>query len=172
MSQTPGAIKQREWRWKMSPEKRTAFLAKRRERFAAMGIHEQRERRAKNPGLTAKYAKSWYDRNIERGRAIQKEYRARIKAETISAYGGFCVCCGESELTFLTVDHIVPKRKAMACGAPFYVKLKKHGFPKGYQILCFNCNQAKRTSSVCPHKTHYLKLVTAEAGVVPVQQKE
>ena len=172
MSQNPEAIKQREWRWKMSPEQRAAFLAKRRERFAKAGVHEQRERRKRNPGLTAKYAKDWYNRNIERGRAIQKEYRDRVKAEIVAAYGGFCVCCGESELTFLTVDHIVPKRKAMACGSPFYVKLKKEGFPKGYQILCFNCNAAKRTSPVCPHKMHYLKLVTAEEPVVGSQRKD
>ena len=166
LSQTPEAIKQREWRHKMTPEKRSEYLAKRRERFASTGIYEQRERRATRPGLTANYAKDWYSRHPERGRMNQKLYRDRMKAETFAVYGTSCACCGEDEMMFLTIDHIVPvQRRRERCGSAFYQALRKQGYPSGYQTLCFNCNAAKRTSPVCPHKAHYLKLLTAPRPV-------
>lgn len=91
-------------------------------------------------------------------------YRAKLRREVIHAYGGVCVCCGETELKFLTIDHIGgggrEHRRTFVgydyhtSGAPFYGALKKAGYPKdeGLQVLCWNCNVAKYHYSTCPHQ--------------------
>jgi 5-methylcytosine-specific restriction endonuclease McrA len=91
--------------------------------------------------------------------------RAVLKEKIVQGYGGKCACCGESEIEFLTVDHVVPvRRKHVAqygtCGSALYRKLLKEGFPKdNFQLLCFNCNMAKRTSAECPHQRKRLRVV-------------
>lgn len=87
------------------------------------------------------------------------EDRKLLKEETIEAYGGKCRCCGESNLIFLTIDHIdetgAQQRKEMLYfyGGKVYLWLKKQGYPKdNYQVLCFNCNFAKHTLGRCPHQ--------------------
>jgi hypothetical protein len=93
-------------------------------------------------------------RNVDR--------RKRIKDAVFAAYGGYvCVCCGETERAFLTLDHVnndgnkhrkdIVGRKHFA-GAHTYGWLVKQGFPSGFQVLCMNCNWGKRLNGVCPHK--------------------
>jgi hypothetical protein len=55
------------------------------------------------------------------------------------------------DIRALTIDHINGKgaseRKTLgsqARGNGFYYWLKNHGYPEGYQVLCFNCNWIKR----------------------------
>ena len=78
-----------------------------------------------------------------------------------------CNCCGEPQIEFLAVDHIAGKREMDS--EPELVKLGysssmsgqalqrwivKNNFPKGFQALCHNCNQAKGYSkdNKCPHE--------------------
>ena len=80
-------------------------------------------------------------------------------------YGGEnsqCVCCGERESIFLAIDHIYNngaeerkklKNVGITGGAAFYFWLRKNGYPKGYQVLCYNCNIGKYRCGECPHKT-------------------
>jgi hypothetical protein len=88
------------------------------------------------------------------------ERRQELKHRIIDHYGGKCVCCGESEILFLTVDHIQgggkQHRKTIANGGlvngeGFYRWLRNHNFPEGFQILCWNCNCAKGIHGECPH---------------------
>lgn len=71
-------------------------------------------------------------------------------------YGRVCACCGEAEKGFLTLDHIdnsgTSKRKTLASHVNLAYWLIKHDYPEGYQILCWNCNQAKRILGECPHE--------------------
>lgn len=76
-------------------------------------------------------------------------------------YGGKCACCGESNVVFLTIDHIdgsgAKHRKKIfgkaRGGTDFYRWLKNKDYPKdNYQILCFNCNFAKHVLGKCPHQ--------------------
>jgi hypothetical protein len=88
-----------------------------------------------------------------------------IKSETIAAYGRVCACCDEDRLIFLTIDHIngdgaaerenLPGTAAGSSGRRMYQYLKNNGFPDKdrYQVLCFNCNCAKRTGLACPCST-------------------
>lgn len=95
------------------------------------------------------------DPQLERGRQVLKWLRLRI--EVLTAYGKRCVCCGEKEPAFLTLEHTKGDGKAhrgKSGSYTAYVDLKRRGWPKdGYTLLCMNCNWAKRFGeSKCPHK--------------------
>ena len=70
-----------------------------------------------------------------------------------------CACCGEDIVEFLSLDHIknngAKERREFNCngGYAFYLKLRKLGYPEGYQVLCHNCNIAKGAFGECPHIT-------------------
>lgn len=84
-----------------------------------------------------------------------KRYWKKLRLEVINAYGGKCVCCGETEERFLTLEHTwhdgAEHRKA---GKKVYQDLRGKGFPqdKGLTIMCWNCNMATRYGEPCPHK--------------------
>lgn len=72
-----------------------------------------------------------------------------------------CSCCGEDKIQFLGIDHIngrgnEHRRKIWGKKAAgnIYWWLKKNNFPKGFQVLCHNCNWGKFVNNgICPHKT-------------------
>jgi hypothetical protein len=83
-----------------------------------------------------------------------------VKAETIAAYGGVCVCCGVADLVFLTIDHpegdgAAHRRELFGGkgrgGERFYRWLRRNGWPAGYRVLCWNCQHAT-FRGVCPHQ--------------------
>jgi len=84
-------------------------------------------------------------------------YNRKLRLEIIKAYGNECACCGEKTLEFLAIDHIngsgkKHRKELRATGTNLNSWLKKNNFPKGYQILCHNCNLAKGFYGKCPHK--------------------
>lgn len=102
--------------------------------------------------------KIYRDANKERLNEGQRRRNAALRKMIIREYGGVCVCCSESEIKFLAIDHInndggiQRKTLGVGVGATFYWWLKKRGFPKeGLQILCHNCNIAKGFYGACPH---------------------
>ena len=82
-----------------------------------------------------------------------------------------CNCCGEdSHIEFLTIDHIAGKEEmntepelkelkytSKLSGTSLVIWIKKNNFPKGFQILCHNCNQTKGYYGKCPHEIMYLE---------------
>ena len=80
----------------------------------------------------------------------------KLKAQVYERYGGKCVCCGETEPLFLAIDHVnddgAEHRRTMATRgmANIYRFIVKAGYPDTFQILCHNCNFAKRVGP-CPH---------------------
>jgi transcriptional regulator with XRE-family HTH domain len=103
------------------------------------------------------YMKAYWKLNAEELRAKSRDKNARLKAFVIDYYSNgknCCACCGVTGIEFLTIDHIIPKcrRRSIDCGTGLYANLKKRKFPTGFQVLCFNCNCAKRTNDVCPHQ--------------------
>ncbi len=91
-------------------------------------------------------------REIDRRRSI------RIKAQIIAKYGGCCKCCGESNLGFLTLDHVnndggvLRETGIHGVGSSFYSKLTREPLDDRLQVLCYNCNLGKRSAEgVCPH---------------------
>lgn len=104
------------------------------------------------------YGKKWRDANPEKMTLYRRKHVIKLKNETFDAYGGkACNCCGEAEPRFLSIDHIngggSTHRKSLGNtgGKDFYTWLRKNSFPKGYQVLCFNCNIAKGSYGSCPH---------------------
>lgn len=88
---------------------------------------------------------------------LGNESRERLKLEVIAAYGGKCVCCGETLPELLTVDHKLgdgkEDRENLCAGNGLYYHLKRSGFPKDrYQLLCMSCNWGKRQNLYCPHQ--------------------
>lgn len=83
-----------------------------------------------------------------------REKRARDKKAVVDRYGGRCVCCGESELVFLTVDHVnkdgAAKRATGELPNSLYRLLATAEVSEDYRILCFNCNFAEFWGG-CPH---------------------
>lgn len=95
--------------------------------------------------------RAWWDAHPGYGR----QHGERRKRSILDAYGGArCVCCGETHLDFLTVDHIggwgARHRKEIGAAA-LYPWLIKNGFPPGFRVLCMNCNFAMRHGRRCPH---------------------
>ena len=81
--------------------------------------------------------------------------RQRLRFEVIVHYGGKCACCGESNIEFLGIDHINgggrAHRKSIG-ESGLYCWLKRNNFPKGFRVLCHNCNQALGAYGYCPHR--------------------
>jgi len=72
-----------------------------------------------------------------------------------------CLCCSESILEFLTIDHVnndgaEHRRQVKKEGTGLIQWLIKNDFPEGFQILCYNCNCAKRLNGICPHQWNVL----------------
>lgn len=89
----------------------------------------------------------------------QKYYRTKykkLKDQVFAAYGGYeCKCCGETTPEFLQIDHVnddgAAHRRVLGQRG-LYQWLFRNGFPKGFQVLCSNCNLGKRFCGVCPHQ--------------------
>ncbi len=84
---------------------------------------------------------------------------ANLRQEILDVYGRECACCGEKETLFLELDHVNNDGKEhriklkMGGAKATYRDVKKHNYPKDYQLLCANCNQGKRRNrGICPHK--------------------
>jgi hypothetical protein len=97
---------------------------------------------------------AWRASNREHVRAYARRRGAELRTEVLAAYGNACVCCGEREPAFLTIDHIDGGGTAhrRAIHRKVYAELKRHGFPPGYRVLCWNCNWAHRLSGSFPHQ--------------------
>jgi hypothetical protein len=99
------------------------------------------------------------ERNREAMRKWRRNHPEEHRAEVITHYGcdpPKCACCGESNIKFLTIDHINndgnEMRKIHGVGYKFLKWLEKMNYPDGFQILCMNCNWGKsQNNGVCPH---------------------
>jgi hypothetical protein len=102
------------------------------------------EFRRKNP-------ESWKNRK-ERGKERDQEIR-----EVVFEHYGPCTCCKESNIHFLSIDHInndgAEHRRSIG-GQSLYLWIIRNNFPDDLQSLCYNCNCAKQFSGLgfCPHK--------------------
>lgn len=74
-----------------------------------------------------------------------------------------CACCGETEIEFLHIDHVngdgADHRRRVKAetgktlgGTGMLYWLRDNNYPDGFQVLCANCNLAKRVNNICPHE--------------------
>lgn len=155
-------------------EKAREYYLANRERIIARVAARYKEKRNE---ITA-YNRQWYAENKEEhlkkqaeyrakdkdkwlriSRQCNAEYKAKLKAEVIAAYGGACQCCGETIQEFLSAEHVgrwgARHRREQgwkARGASLYLRIKKLGFPKDkFGVLCMNCQIATKDGKPCPH---------------------
>lgn len=108
-----------------------------------------------------KAALRYYHKNRDKCITAMRQWHKALITQVIKHYGGKCACCGEKELLFLTLDHIdgqgAKHRKQFGGrygGRKVYQWIIAQKYPKGFQVLCFNCNCGKaRNNNVCPHKS-------------------
>lgn len=115
------------------------------------------------------YVQAWTVKNKKHKLAVAAAYREanrtkiknwhvinrrNLKIAAISFYGGKCTCCGETELDFLTIDHVNGggRQHRKITQNQTYVWLKKNKYPTGFRVLCWNCNCAVGLFGTCPHQ--------------------
>lgn len=85
-------------------------------------------------------------------RAAVAESGRQTRREVIEHYGGRCTCCGTDFYPHLCLDHVNggggAERRA-GKGTKIYPRLKREGYPPGFQVLCWNCNSAKHYYGSC-----------------------
>jgi hypothetical protein len=102
-------------------------------------------------------ASKYRNKNREKWNEYMKTYWQDVRKKFFEMYGNKCSCCGETELKFLSLDHVQNNgndlRKKNGKGFGEYVTATKKYGPETYQVLCFNCNLGKnRNNGKCPHK--------------------
>lgn len=126
--------------------------------------------RKKNPSKMMQYHAAFVKRlkkDPERYEAQRKRWvestvrvtsRLRLVAINIYSNGKMeCMCCGEKEVRFLTLDHKNgngKRHRAELVGAKIYHWLKRNNYPRGLlEVLCANCNLGRQwNGGECPHK--------------------
>lgn len=107
--------------------------------------------------------REYYSRTREIHAKTMKRCREKLLNLFFSRYGSVCVCCTESNKTFLTIEHLHgggrKHRKELPGGIERIIRdIRNRGWPEGYATLCMNCNFGKwRNGGTCPHvveKTH------------------
>jgi hypothetical protein len=100
------------------------------------------------------YYKRYYKKNITKIHKRNLDYIHNLKREVLCAYSSNVPkCCWKdchiSDLDLLVLDHIANngnkerKRLDLRGSVAFYLHLKRHNYPKGYQVLCHNHNYLK-----------------------------
>lgn len=119
------------------------------------------------------YRREHRKENVISIRAMDTRRNEKAKREFITAYRGICICCGENNQAFLSLDHKdglgkehrkeLTGNKRGGSSSRMYSILKKLGWPKdNYQLLCFNCNIAKHhNNNICPHEAEREKILYA-----------
>jgi len=119
-----------------------------------------RIRRRQNAEYHRTKCRQWHALNREMVKAKAKLDIWNRKLLVLSHYSGKppkCACCGEANPYFLSIDHVDgggyrQQQKLKKWGSAFYRWLVAHKYPKGYQVLCYNCNLAKGFYGCCPHR--------------------
>ena len=100
---------------------------------------------------------------LQKVREQHREYQKLIRLEVLSYYSKgtlCCACCKEKQIKFLTIDHILgggrKEFERKGYGNAFYLYLRREKYPKGFQVLCYNCNCSKGFYGTCPHSQSML----------------
>jgi hypothetical protein len=122
--------------------------------------HEEPDYKKKRQAATARYRKTdayhklWAsEEHRQKERRNARKAWQRLKAEIIAHYShGTMKCskCSHCDIRALTIDHINNNGAAHRAELKrqgvdkFYHWLKRSGWPKGFQVLCMNCQWEKR----------------------------
>jgi hypothetical protein len=85
--------------------------------------------------------------------AYKKSYRENRRKIVLEKYGGKCLCCGETQQEFLTIDHVNGKLGRWDSGDYLIARLLNSSVSCEYRILCYNCNCSLGHRGYCPHQS-------------------
>lgn len=115
-------------------------------------LQRMRERYAEDP------TRFWSPARRKRANDLARKRNQELRETVVKAYGGKCVCCGEKNPLFLTLDHVnndggqMRKKVHTSSSTGLYMWAIKNNYPPALQCLCMNCNWGKaRNNGVCPH---------------------
>jgi len=108
----------------------------------------QRRYQEENSEAIKLYKQKYREANLEVLREKQRLYHARHRDQCLKHYGGKCAVCRESRTEYLAIDHInnngaEHRAQIGGSGAATHRWLVKNKFPRGFQVLCTNCNVLK-----------------------------
>lgn len=89
----------------------------------------------------------------------RRKWRKKYRGNTLSLYGGQCVCCHENQMEFLQFDHVNKDgklhRQRIGRGLPLLRDLRRcyNAYKDSIRVLCSNCHNAITSYGVCPHVT-------------------
>jgi len=143
-------------------------------------VMEKRKKYNASPKRIAKMKERWEKpetkatiqkyRATKQGKAKMKEYytspkvKAKKNASSVRFSTGAkiiiargkreCACCGNKNFKWLQIDHIIPQRSRTK-GKENLTKLRREivqgkRSPSEFQLLCANCNFAKKDLKACP----------------------
>jgi 5-methylcytosine-specific restriction endonuclease McrA len=161
-------------KYQQRPEVKERHRIAERKRSQRQEVKAKRKAYEQRPEVRERINKNqviWRQKNPEKSRRQSRESRNRTRPTTKNKVFSYysdgklnCKCCGISGIEFLTVDHIIPRKKmqedielvkrgysADLNGKDLYRWLMNSDFPDGFQILCWNCNFAKGRLGKCPH---------------------
>lgn len=81
----------------------------------------------------------------------QRQRTALRRQAFFEMYGWTCVCCGESNLGLLTLEHKLNDAKKPYQG---YTEMKRaisEYRPDLFEVRCYNCNCSQKWGNPCPH---------------------
>lgn len=125
-------------------------------RYESKEYREKQRNRTKKWGINKRKEDPNYQKK-ENKRQREHKYKQRLLC--IAHYSNnkmCCSCCGETEYMFLEIDHTNGggnnHRKSIGKDR-IESWLIKNNFPKGFGVLCCNCNKGKHLNGgICPHK--------------------
>jgi hypothetical protein len=161
-------------------EVRKAYLRAYHTKNLSENRKKRREWYFKHKSERQEYFKKYKEENKEKVKAWSRGRAQMIRCEVKKYLGGKCVCCGEREPEFLTIDHVrndaADDRKRFKKTAhdrsisvyvyeEIYRAIRNQLSMERWQLLCFNCNSSKHFGhGVCAHKRRDKKVVVFYAG--------
>jgi hypothetical protein len=99
----------------------------------------------------------------------RKKQNVKIRTEVVEKYGGHCVCCGKSNIEFLSIDHVNGNKEKENRSSYYYKLYRTSEILKDYRVLCFNCNLSLSNHGYCPHNS---SILPKENDVLALPQKK
>lgn len=105
--------------------------------------------------------KKWKENNRTKIKVSLMKANRKLKLEILSHYSNNkveCACCKENKIEFLCIDHLYGdgakhRKELKKSHTHMYHWLKKNNYPKGFRVLCCNCNMSLGLYGYCPHQT-------------------
>lgn len=104
----------------------------------------------------------WKEKQLKAAKIRIKGLRKRIRLQVLNHYCNNnirCMCkgCNEKYVEFMSIDHMngngnKHRKELLGKGITIYIWLLRNNFPKGYRVLCHNCNISLGHYGYCPHE--------------------